>query len=446
MSLARRVLPQAPSRRGWCPSLARPMPTGDGLLARVHPPLGVLTPAQARAVAEGARRYGNGHIDVTARANLQIRGVTEATREALVILLAAAGLDDTRTDGGPQRLTLTPPLAGPEVVALAERIETVGLGILGLPAKTLVTIEDIGSVSDAGRPAGLSETDADIRLLRSPSASAPCVRERAAGVGGTCSIALALAGPDGPEWLACTTTEEAVVVVATALQALAASGARRMRDLPPDARAALMGALGLAALAQQSDPPTKPACGLTDLGGGRMALLVDVPFGRCGADALDRLADQADAFSSDIHVSPTRGFALVTTHIAAAQGADKELSRHGFLTRADDPRGAVAACPGAPACASGSTATLIDAGRLAEAFRPFAARGLRAHVSGCAKGCAHPAAIDLTLVGDHGLYGVVLAGPPGALPPMTLTFEAALDRLRRADPSQTLAQAFRIQP
>ena len=69
MSAPRRVSPE-PARRGWCPSLARPMPTGDGLLARVHPPLGILTPAQARAVAEGARRFGNGHIDVTARANL----------------------------------------------------------------------------------------------------------------------------------------------------------------------------------------------------------------------------------------------------------------------------------------------------------------------------------------------------------------------------------------
>ncbi len=62
------------------------MPTGDGLLARIHPPLGILTLAQARAVAEGARRYGNGHLDLTARANLQIRGVSEATTAPLTAL------------------------------------------------------------------------------------------------------------------------------------------------------------------------------------------------------------------------------------------------------------------------------------------------------------------------------------------------------------------------
>ena len=34
VSTHRRVLPEAPARRGWCPGLSRPMPTGDGLLAR----------------------------------------------------------------------------------------------------------------------------------------------------------------------------------------------------------------------------------------------------------------------------------------------------------------------------------------------------------------------------------------------------------------------------
>lgn len=142
---ARRGLPDA-ARRGWCPGLARPMPTGDGLLARIHPPLGVLTLAQARTVAEGARRHGNGHLDLTARANLQIRGVTEATAAPLAALLGDVGLGDTRADGGPQRLTLTSPLAGRDpseildVPALARAIEAAGRAVPGLPAKTLVAV------------------------------------------------------------------------------------------------------------------------------------------------------------------------------------------------------------------------------------------------------------------------------------------------------------------
>ncbi|MXJ36412.1 hypothetical protein GRW22_22685, partial [Escherichia coli] len=118
------------------------MPTGDGLLARIHPPLGRLTAAQVRAVAEGARRFGNGHVDVTIRANLQIRGVAPETQDALAEHLVGFGLGDVRADGGPQRLTLTAPLFG--LSALAEAVEAIGRDVPGLPPKTLVAIEEDG--------------------------------------------------------------------------------------------------------------------------------------------------------------------------------------------------------------------------------------------------------------------------------------------------------------
>ncbi|KQP88240.1 precorrin-3B synthase [Methylobacterium sp. Leaf117] len=434
----RRVSPEAPSRRGWCPSLARPMPTGDGLLARVHPPLGRLTPAQARAVADGARRFGNGHIDVTARANLQVRGVTEATRCGLAERLEAAGLGDVRHDGGPQRLTLTTPLAGLEpdagadVPALARKIEAIGLAISGLPPKTLVAVESAaGGIT-------LGAAEADLHLV--------ATRE---------GLALHLAG-DAAWWGL--SGAEALVVVDAVLRLLAASGQRRMRDVPAETRRHGLEQFGLrrvppsfersgprpGVFALNSDRPASadPVVSRSPADGAR-ALLVDAPFGRCRADALDKLADTAAAAGTDgLRLSPTRGFLLVYSEVSAAETARETLAAAGFLTRADDPRGAVAACPGAPACASGSTPTLDDAARLAEAFRSFATRGLRAHVSGCAKGCAHPGAADLTLVGRHGLYDVVISGRPDALPATHLPFEAALERVRRADSASSLAQIF----
>ncbi|MCJ2043271.1 hypothetical protein MKK58_01725 [Methylobacterium sp. J-078] len=465
MSAPRRVAPEAPSRRGWCPSLARPMPTGDGLLARVHPPLGRLTPAQARAVADGARRFGNGHVDVTARANLQIRGVTEATRCGLAEALAAIGLGDVRHDGGPQRLTLTTPLAGLDsdaVPALARAVEAIGLAIPGLPPKTLVAIESAAY----GLTLGAAEADLHGVVTRE-------------------GLALHLAG-DAAWWRL---TDDVEAVVEAALRLLAMSGHRRMRDVPARARAEALARFGLQRIPAPAEVSAlspglralqtlvRPKRGspllegegqgevcalsgkVTHLtptlsfqeresgrgsrkdGNARVVLLVDAPFGRCTADALDRLADTADAAgANDLRLSPTRGFLLVCRNAGTAEIARKTLAVAGFLTRAEDPRGAVAACPGAPACASGSTPTLSDAARLAEAFRPFAARGLRAHVSGCPKGCAHPGAADLTLVGRDGQYDVVLSGRPDALPATRLPFEAALERVRRADSALPLAQ------
>ncbi len=408
-SPGRRVLPEAPNRRGWCPSLARPMPTGDGLLARVHPPLGRLTAAQARAVAEGARRFGNGHIDVTARANLQIRGVTPETRGPLADHLAAVGLGDVRADGGPQRLTLTPPLFDHDT--LADAVEAAGRAVPSLPAKTLVTLE-------AADGFGLGAVEADIALR----------------VLGPDRIAPALAGSDGLVWFAPVSSTEALAAVAEWLRALAASGARRLRDLD------------LWREARPADPMAAPAAlppltpGLHALGD-RTALAVEAAFGRCTADGLLHLADWSERLDAPhLTFSATRGAVLVSPDRDAARQARDALGAYGFIDAAEDPRGRVAACPGAPACASGSTPTLADAARLAEALR---GSGIDAHVSGCAKGCAHPGSAALTLVGRGGHYGIVLDGRPDAEPAIQLTFEAALDRVRSADSATSLAHAFR---
>ncbi|MHC6595270.1 hypothetical protein, partial [Arthrobacter sp. C152] len=60
------------------------------------------------------------------------------------------------------------------------------------------------------------------------------------------------------------------------------------------------------------------------------------------------------------------------------------------------------------------------------------------------KGCAHPGPSDLTLVGEAGGYGIVLGGPASASPRAHLSFEAALERVRRAAPAEPLADVFKV--
>lgn len=409
----RRTLPEG-ARRGWCPSLARPMPTGDGLLARVHPPLGHLTPAQMRAVAEGARRHGNGHIDVTARGNLQIRGVSDASAPHLACALAEAGLGDSRDDGGPQRLTLTAPLAGHDpseridVPALARAVEAAGRAVPGLPPKTLVAI-------DGGAAHGLGTVEADFFLFAE----------------GSGQIAFGLAGESGPLRCGVLPERQAAGALGLALAAFAEIGGRRMRDLEPRQRAVVAAVAGFFPF---EPTPLAPAAasaapGLVTLSGERAALLVQAPFGRCTADRLERVAALAGA--DGLRLSAERGFALIAS-VDRTAALRTELAEAGFIVTPDDPRRRVAACPGAPACRSGTTPVPDHAARLAQALAPLAGLGLTAHVSGCAKGCAHPGPADLTLVGRDGAYDVVLGGAPSAEPATRLAFEAALDRIRKA--------------
>ena len=82
----------APAIKGWCPTLLSPMQSGDGWLARVKPSAGMLSAAAARLIADAARRHGNGHIDLTSRANLQIRGLSPRSAQDFAEIIIGAGL------------------------------------------------------------------------------------------------------------------------------------------------------------------------------------------------------------------------------------------------------------------------------------------------------------------------------------------------------------------
>jgi precorrin-3B synthase len=104
--------------KGWCPGGVRPMPSGDGLLVRVRPWGGAFTLDQARGLAGIAATLGNGHIDLTRRANLQIRGLREASLPALHDALDRLGLLEDEA----ARNVMVAPLAGPEARALARAL------------------------------------------------------------------------------------------------------------------------------------------------------------------------------------------------------------------------------------------------------------------------------------------------------------------------------------
>jgi len=104
--------------------------------------------------------------------------------------------------------------------------------------------------------------------------------------------------------------------------------------------------------------------------------------------------------------------------------------REGFITRPDDPRRQIVACPGKPACASG----LIGARVLAHQLAPHlpSSRHL-VHISGCAKGCAHPGTAALTVVGAECGCGIVRHGSARAAPELYV------------DPGRLVAEIARIE-
>jgi precorrin-3B synthase len=133
-------------------------------------------------------------------------------------------------------------------------------------------------------------------------------------------------------------------------------------------------------------------------------LRLGLPFGQTDAAMLSQLA--ALIGDTTLRTTPWRSLYLPCPHDPAPFAAA------GFITDPEDPRRTIAACAGAPACASATVPARADAAFLA-------AQGVRGvHISGCAKGCAHPTPAT-TLVGIGGAYGFIRHGRAGDRPSIT---------------------------
>ena len=149
----------APAVKGWCPTLLAPMQSGDGWLARVKPSAGVVTATTARVIAHAASRHGNGHIDLTSRGNLQVRGLSPRSAELFAETILAAGLASADPAVEAIRNVMASPLGPDDPTAafdshvLAPEIEAM-LGaeeaLQALPAKFCVLVDGGGALPLAG--------------------------------------------------------------------------------------------------------------------------------------------------------------------------------------------------------------------------------------------------------------------------------------------------------
>ena len=315
-------------KRGWCPGLYDPMPTGDGLLVRVKPPRARLTPRAALALADAAAAFGNGIIELTQRGNLQIRGLRPDTATRFAAAMAGAGLAHPDPAQEARRAVMPPPLLGLDPALAA----------------------NAGALTDALEAAFAD----DPRLANLPAKFAVSID--AGGVLGGLPVAADLvAWTDG--------------------------GKTELRPARRGVSPAPVGPLPY--------DETVAAFGFAP------------PLGQLDAAMLRRLAALAGGHGTDLRVTPWRALLLGrvcradAARIAAAAG-------EAWITDPADRRLLVTACIGQPGCASATVPARGDAGLL----RP----AVPVHVSGCAKGCAHPGPAARVLVGREGRYDLVRDG------------------------------------
>ncbi len=368
--------------KGWCPSLTQPMRSGDGFLVRVKPPGAVLPAAAARVLAHAAAQDGNGAIELTNRASLQVRGLGTQTVPRFVAAMVAAGLahDDPAVEH--RRMVIAAPLAGDDpgvsrhAAAVAADIEA----LLARDTRLAALPSKFGFLVDGGGVLPVSAASADIRVTLD---------------GDTCVVTADGAGVGE----ACEPADAAAVVARIALSFIdhaAGLPRRRMRDL--------------ATASVRPVVPPNAVGWLPYQSWSRGAFGVGLPFGVADPTTLVALADVSERFGDGtLRVTPWR--ALAIPGVTKPDALPEEVAALGLIATPTDNRVRMFACPGQPACTSATVATRADA-------MQFVALGFAGtlHVAGCAKGCAHPTPADVTLVGEAGRYDVVLGGRPSDAP------------------------------
>ncbi|MCC8963569.1 precorrin-3B synthase [Bradyrhizobium sp. Pear76] len=353
--------------KGWCPGALRPMQSGDGLVVRIRPRGGRLEARQAAGIADLAARYGNGLIDLTSRANLQIRGVSEGY-PALIDGLAELGLLDADSDTEAQRNILVTPFwtVDDDTHSLTAELEGALAGVsLDLPTK-------FGFAIDDGSERVLAGASADIRIERDRNGG-PLVR------------------PDGAQFGLSVARSEAVQVALALAEWFVASGGARGEKRRMAAHLADGASLPelLRGDAEPAAPSADPLPGLYPTGA-----MVGVAFGHMTHQVLSQLAGCGQA----LRVTPWR--------MVLVEGMHEMPRGVGLITDADDPALRVIACSGAPRCREAHA----DTRALASALASFVPADARLHVSGCAKGCAHSGSADVTLVASGEGFDLIRRG------------------------------------
>lgn len=133
--------------KGWCPSLEKPMESGDGLLVRIPIKFGLVSTDVVRKISMLSTQYGNGHLDLSVRGNLQLRGVQPETYEPLRAELAQLGFERDANIA----IIASPLDKNAQEFAEELRVKSAELGIEKyLPEKFLIVIDGGDLFSLAG--------------------------------------------------------------------------------------------------------------------------------------------------------------------------------------------------------------------------------------------------------------------------------------------------------
>ena len=396
------------------------MESGDGLIVRLRPRRARLAVDRLRAIARLARAAGNGVIDLTRRANLQLRGVSVTTQDRLRDELVKLGLADAtpEAEGGPGLLVC--PLEGldprcPPLTLVASELEQV---LASFGAKRGLSHKFGIVLSGGSKSTGAVLADLHVRLHPEHPGFAELI------LGGT-----AISG----RTLGLFREREVAPSVAALLEALIESGMPRLRQSESCVEPALRRAVRSWSCGAGRRPPAWSAEMLGLHAGDRSWLGVEVPYGSASAEAWTEVAALAERFGAEeVRFTSERQVLLPDVHSVDREQLGELQRKFGFYIAPRSRGVELVACSGAPACRAAHGETRRLASELGSLLAPISKGRVTLHVSGCEKSCARGEAADVTLVrGAEGLHLGFGVDVPAARVSSALSQAQVVERLQK---------------
>jgi len=378
----------------FCPGILHAVPAKDGMLIRVRVPGGFLRAGQFGAVAAIATAFADGQIEITSRANLQLRAIGTQNIPLVIEALTLAGLLPSSQHDRVRNI-VTSPLTGltpdelidsrPHIRELDERLMADMLFVKLHPKFSFAI--------DGGGKRFSRETD-DLALRALSNQAIPLLQLFIAGI----DTGFAVPASRSVDCL----LEAARVCIQLAKQFGVAVRGKEIVAIPGALESVMQ------ALSHLLVPSTllgiSPSVDEAPLGiypeaeAHHVSIIPSVPLGRLTSKQAKRISDTAAECGADLRLAPWRGVVLgaVPERLAASVAAQLES----VALRCDGRDGfhGIAACVGSTGCDASLADVRNDAISLAQ---HLAGRDLKprwtVNFSGCEKQCAmrHSATAEL---------------------------------------------------
>ena len=390
-----------------CPGVLHAVQAKDGLLIRIRVPGGLIEADQLRVIAGLSRDFADGTIELTSRANLQLRAIQRRDLSLVVDSIAKVGLLPSPQHDRVRNI-VTSPFAG------LDREELLDPRPLILELDRQLRSEPIFanlhpkfSFAIHGGPRRFSRDLDDIALEAADFNSAPHFH---LSLGGS-STGFVVKRSDAVDCIL------AVTRLCIRLAHECDSPVRAKAVVKnPDALKHISYALPRLLTPTSVAPPSHtvneaPVGVLPTTQDERVNIIPSVALGRLNPEQARYLADTSNEWGGDLRLAPWRGIVLGSMPKRAADKIVNHLPSIGLSCEGRDGFQGIAACAGMTGCDASLADVRRDAASLAQRLSGRAVpSGWTVNLSGCDKRCARRQGATAELVAGLSGYSLNIAG------------------------------------